>query len=71
MAVIPALACVDGVNVRTLAEYLGHSDPAFTLRVYCHLMSGSPDRVRQASGRAFRRKPPDHPEVTQEGETGL
>jgi hypothetical protein len=43
----------DGVDVRTLAEYLGHSDPAFTLRVYCHLMPGSPDRVRQAIDRTF------------------
>ncbi|MGI8936889.1 MAG: tyrosine-type recombinase/integrase [Iamia sp.] len=27
-----------GVSVRTLADYLGHSDPGFTLRVYTHLM---------------------------------
>ena len=27
-----------GVSTRALAEYLGHSDPGFTLRVYAHLM---------------------------------
>ena len=55
-----------GGDVRTLAEYLGHSDPAFTLRVYYHMMPGSPDRVRQAIDRAFS-EAPDHPEITQEG----
>ena len=60
----------DGVDVRTLAEYLGHSDPAFTLRVYCHLMPGSPDRVRQAIDRAFS-ETPDHPEIIPESKTGL
>ena len=58
------------VDVRTLAEYLGHSDPAFTLRVYCHMTPGSLDRVRQAIDRAFS-EAPDHPEITQEGETSL
>lgn len=28
----------DGVEIRTLSEYLGHADPGFTLKVYCHLM---------------------------------
>jgi site-specific recombinase XerD len=60
----------DGVDVRTLAEYLGHSGPAFTLRVYCHLMPDSPDRVRQAIDRAFSQAP-DHPEITQESTTSL
>ena len=27
-----------GVSIRALAEYLGHADPGFTLRVYAHLM---------------------------------
>ena len=58
------------VDVRTLGEYLGHSDPAFTLRAYCHLMPGSPERVRQGIGRAFS-EAPDHPQITQDGETGL
>ena len=27
-----------GVSIKELAEYLGHSDPAFTLRVYAHML---------------------------------
>lgn len=35
-----------GISVKELAEYLGHSDPAFTLRVYAHMLSCSHDRAR-------------------------
>ena len=45
----------DGVSVRELADYLGHHDPAFTLRVYSHLMPGSHDRARRViDARMFR-----------------
>lgn len=37
-----------GVSVRALAEYLGHADPGFTLRVYSHLMPDTEDRARAA-----------------------
>ncbi|MFI9556141.1 tyrosine-type recombinase/integrase [Nonomuraea endophytica] len=37
-----------GVSVKELAEYLGHADPGFTLRVYAHMMPGSHDRARKA-----------------------
>ncbi|CAN5595769.1 site-specific integrase [soil metagenome] len=37
-----------GENVRALADYLGHADPGFTLRVYTHLMPASEDRARRA-----------------------
>ena len=60
----------DGGDIRALAEYLGHSDPAFTLRVYCHLMPGSPDRMRQAIDRGFSESP-DCPEIAPGGKTGL
>lgn len=43
----------DGVDVRTLAEYLGHSDPGFTLRTYTHLMPSGEDRARKAVDRVF------------------
>jgi integrase len=36
-----------GVSIRDLAEYLGHSDPAFTLRVYTHLLPSSSRRARR------------------------
>jgi integrase len=37
-----------GVDVRTVAEYLGHADPGFTLRAYSHLMPDAADRARKA-----------------------
>jgi integrase len=37
-----------GESIKALAEYLGHSDPAFTLRVYTHLMPSSEKRARRA-----------------------
>ncbi|MEV5741980.1 tyrosine-type recombinase/integrase [Microbispora rosea] len=44
-----------GVSVKELAEYLGHADPGFTLRVYAHMMPGSHDRARKAiDDRLFR-----------------
>jgi integrase len=42
-----------GENIRALAEYLGHADPAFTLRVYTHLMPSSSSRTRSAIDRLF------------------
>jgi integrase len=41
-----------GVDVRMLADALGHRDPGFTLRVYAHLMPDSADRIRAAIDRA-------------------
>ncbi|MFI1450563.1 site-specific integrase [Streptomyces virginiae] len=37
-----------GENIKAVAEYLGHSDPGLTLRVYAHLMPSSRERTRQA-----------------------
>ena len=37
-----------GESVKALAEYLGHSDPGLTLRVYAHLMPSSQERTRKA-----------------------
>ncbi len=37
-----------GESIRAVADYLGHSDPGFTLRVYTHLIPSSEDRARQA-----------------------
>jgi integrase len=44
-----------GVSVRALADYLGHSDPGFTLRVYAHLMPNTEDRARAAIDAAHAR----------------
>ena len=37
-----------GVDIRTLAEWLGHADPGFTLRTYTHLMPNALQRGRKA-----------------------
>jgi integrase len=42
-----------GETIKALAEYLGHSDPGFTLRTYTHLMPGSAIRTRRAIDRAM------------------
>jgi integrase len=43
-----------GESIRALADYLGHADPGFTLRVYTHLMPSSEDRARTAMDKALR-----------------
>lgn len=42
-----------GVSIRALADYLGHADPSFTLRVYAHLMPQSEARARGAIDTAW------------------
>jgi integrase len=37
-----------GESIKALSEYLGHSDPGFTLRTYTHLMPTSENRTRKA-----------------------
>ena len=37
-----------GESVKAVAEYLGHADPGFTLRVYAHLFPLSDERARRA-----------------------
>ncbi|MEV4263518.1 site-specific integrase [Kribbella sp. NPDC049584] len=43
-----SVALADGVNIKELAEYLGHSDPGFTLRLYTHMLPSSHERARKA-----------------------
>ncbi|WP_216590372.1 tyrosine-type recombinase/integrase [Streptomyces brasiliscabiei] len=43
-----------GESIKALAEYLGHSDPGLTLKVYAHLMPSSRERARKALGQALR-----------------
>ncbi|WP_330276564.1 site-specific integrase [Lentzea sp. NBC_00516] len=43
-----------GVSIRELADYLGHSSPAFTLRKYAHMMPSSHDRARLAVNSMFK-----------------
>jgi integrase len=48
-----SMLLANGVDIRTVAEYLGHWDPGFTLRRYAHLMEGAPDKVRKAIDDAY------------------
>jgi len=43
-----------GASIKELAEWLGHSDPGFTLRVYTHLMPSGADRMRRAIDQALQ-----------------
>jgi len=42
-----------GETIKVLAEYLGHSDPGFTLRTYTHLIPSIEARTRKAIDSAF------------------
>jgi integrase len=42
-----------GESIKAVSEWLGHSNPAFTLRVYTHLMPSSEDRSRTLIDAAF------------------
>jgi integrase len=42
-----------GVSIKELAEYLGHRDPAFTLRVYAHMLPSSHERARAVINERF------------------
>lgn len=44
-----------GESIKAIAEYLGHGDAGFTLRVYAHRMKSSTERTRQAVDQAFAR----------------
>lgn len=44
-----------GESIRAVSEYLGHSDPGFTLRTYTHLMPSSDERTRLAIDSALTR----------------
>lgn len=48
----------NGVDIRTVAEYLGHSDAGFTLRVYEHLMPDAADKARCAMDAFFEPSAP-------------
>lgn len=36
-----------GESIKAVSQYLGHTDPALTLRVYAHLMPSSQERTRK------------------------
>lgn len=44
-----------GEDVKAVSEYMGHADPALTLRVYAHLMPDSREHARRAIDTVFQR----------------
>jgi hypothetical protein len=48
-----------------LAEYMGHSDPGYLLRVYTHLMPTSEERARTAIDGLFNPAEGDEGEVVE------
>jgi integrase len=48
-----------GVTIKELADYLGHSDPGFTLRTYTHLLPSSHEQARRAVDSLFRPRRPE------------
>ncbi len=56
-----------GESIKAVSEYLGHSGPGLTLRVYAHLMPSSQERTRKAVDRVLLPAPrePDGPETAQ------
>lgn len=48
-----------GESIKALSEYLGHSDPGFTLRTYTHLLPSSEIRTRKAMDDAFTETEPE------------
>ncbi|MFF9345640.1 tyrosine-type recombinase/integrase [Streptomyces sp. NPDC014734] len=56
-----------GESIKAVSQYLGHTDPALTLRVYAHLMPSSQERTRNAIDGLFlpASEGPDGPETAQ------
>ncbi|MEV5942670.1 site-specific integrase [Streptomyces sp. NPDC051994] len=54
-----------GESIKAVSQYLGHSDPALTLRVYAHLMPTSLERTRKAVDGLFlpTTRPSDGPQT--------
>ena len=50
-----SLLLAQGVNVKVIAEVLGHADVTVTLRVYAHLMPSAQDEAASAMDRLFAR----------------
>jgi integrase len=49
-----------GVTIKELADYLGHTDRGFTLRTYTHLLPSSHEQARRAVDSLFKPRRPKH-----------
>ena len=60
-----------GESIKAVAEWLGHTDPAFTLATYTHLMPSSDERTKSAIANVYSRRPGaalDGPATAQNGD---
>lgn len=59
-----------GESIKAVAEWLGHSDPSFTLKTYTHLMPSSAERTKGVIGSLYGRRDasnsPDGPSTARE-----
>ncbi|WP_328931916.1 MULTISPECIES: site-specific integrase [unclassified Streptomyces] len=58
-----SVVLAEGETITKLASWLGHSDPAFTLRVYTHFMPKAGNRGREALGRFITSEPSEGAEA--------
>lgn len=56
-----------GVTIKELADYLGHTDRGFTLRTYTHLLPSSHEQARRAVDSLFKPRRPKHHQVASPG----
>ncbi len=59
-----------GKNIRQVCDWLGHSDPAFTLRTYVHLMDGGLGGAEFFDGAVGNSWATQHPQTAANGEQG-
>ncbi|WP_202919233.1 hypothetical protein [Saccharothrix deserti] len=45
------------MSIKEVAEYLGHHDPGYTIKIYTHLVPSSHKRARLAVDRVFKPRP--------------
>ncbi|UVS81708.1 site-specific integrase [Actinokineospora sp. UTMC 2448] len=58
-----ASALLDGgESIKAVAEWLGHADASFTLKIYTHLMPSSSDRTRKIIGAVYGKRHRDGPD---------
>jgi hypothetical protein len=46
-----------GESIKAVAEWLGHTDPSFTLATYTHLMPSSDERTKSVIDGVYARRP--------------
>jgi integrase len=53
-----------GESIKAVAEWLGHTDPSFTLKIYTHLMPSSADWTKSVIEGIYRRREVGSPHLS-------